>query len=112
MTAASLTLIAVYLAVLLVCVKPLGLYIANVMEGQPVAPLRIGARCEALIYRLCRIEPSAEMGWKEYSVALVVFNALGALAVYLLLPSSDSSPRTPAAGCWVRSASRASTCSS
>ncbi|HTT42340.1 MAG TPA: potassium-transporting ATPase subunit KdpA, partial [Steroidobacteraceae bacterium] len=64
MTAASLTLIAVYLAVLLVCVKPLGLYIANVMEGQPVAPLRIGARCEALIYRLCRIEPSAEMGWK------------------------------------------------
>ena len=84
MTAASLTLIAVYLAVLLLCVKPLGLYIANVMEGQPVAPLRIGARCEALIYRLCRIEPSAEMDWKEYAVALVVFNALGALAVYLL----------------------------
>ncbi|HYC10435.1 MAG TPA: potassium-transporting ATPase subunit KdpA [Steroidobacteraceae bacterium] len=84
MTAASLTLIAVYLAVLLACVKPLGLYMANVMEGRPVGPLRIAARCETLIYRLCRIEPSAEMDWKEYAVALVVFNALGALAVYLL----------------------------
>jgi potassium-transporting ATPase potassium-binding subunit len=84
MTSASLTLIAGFLALLLVCVKPLGLYIAHVMEGRPVVPQRIGARCEALIYRLCRIEPSTEMAWKEYAVALVVFNALGALAVYLL----------------------------
>jgi K+-transporting ATPase ATPase A chain len=84
MTAASLALIAIFLAVLLICVKPLGLYIANVMEGRPILPLRLGARVEALIYRLSGVDPAEEMGWKKYAIALVVFNGLGALAVYAL----------------------------
>ncbi|HWZ63241.1 MAG TPA: potassium-transporting ATPase subunit KdpA [Steroidobacteraceae bacterium] len=84
MTAASLLLIIVFLAVVLLCVKPLGLYMANVMEGRPIWPLRIGAPLERWIYRLCGINPAIEMGWKHYAVALLVFNTLGALAVYLL----------------------------
>jgi potassium-transporting ATPase potassium-binding subunit len=82
MTGQSLGLLALYLAVALLLVKPLGLYIANVMEGRPIWPLRVGARLEALIYRLCGIDPGAEMGWKHYAIALLVFNALGALLVY------------------------------
>ena len=84
MTPASLALIAVFLAVTLLCVKPMGLYITNVMEGRPIWPLRIGARVEGLIYRWCGIDPAAEMGWKKYAIALLLFNALGALAVYAL----------------------------
>ena len=84
MTAASLALIVVYLAVALLCVKPVGLYITRVVEGRPIWPLRVGAPTEALIYRLCGIDPAAEMGWKKYAVALVLFNGLGALAVYVL----------------------------
>ena len=84
MTAASLALIVVYLAVALLCVKPVGLYITRVVEGRPIWPLRVGAPAEALIYRLCGIDPAAEMGWKKYAVALVLFNCLGALAVYVL----------------------------
>jgi K+-transporting ATPase ATPase A chain len=84
MTAASLALIVVYLAVALLCVKPVGLYITRVVEGRPIWPLRVSAPAEALIYRLCGIDPAAEMGWKQYAVALVLFNCLGALAVYVL----------------------------
>ena len=84
MTSASLALIAVYLAVALLCVKPVGLYISHVMEGRPIWPLRIGAPAERLIYRLCGVDPAAEMGWKKYAIALVLFNCLGALAMYLL----------------------------
>ncbi len=84
MTSASLALIAVYLAVALLCVKPVGLYISHVMEGRPIWPLRIGARAERLIYRLCGVDPAAEMGWKKYAIALLLFNGLGALAVYVL----------------------------
>jgi K+-transporting ATPase ATPase A chain len=84
MTAASLALIAVYLAVALLCVKPVGLYITKVMEGRPIWPLRAGARAEGLIYRLCGVDPATEMGWKKYAIALVLFNGLGALAVYVL----------------------------
>ena len=43
MTASSVALLAVLLGALLLCVKPLGLYIANVMEGRPIWPLRAGA---------------------------------------------------------------------
>lgn len=84
MTPASLALITVYLLVLLLLVKPLGVYIANVMEGQLIWPLRIGARLEALIYRSSGIDPNEQMGWKRYTLALLVFNSIGALAVYAL----------------------------
>jgi K+-transporting ATPase ATPase A chain len=84
MASGSITFIVVFLLLLLLSVKPFGLYMANVMEGRPIWPLRAGARFEGLIYRLCGIDPAAQMGWKKYTVALIVFNALGALAVYAL----------------------------
>jgi potassium-transporting ATPase potassium-binding subunit len=84
MTAASQILIIVYLAVALLCVKPLGLYMANVMEGRPIWPLRVAAPLERWIYRRCGINPAVEMGWKTYTGALLMFNTLGALAVYAL----------------------------
>jgi len=82
MTFPTLTLIAVFLAVALLLVKPVGLYMANVMEGRPIWPLRIGAPLERLIYRLCGTDPGTEMSWKGYAIALIVFNAIGALFVY------------------------------
>ncbi|MGH8264236.1 MAG: potassium-transporting ATPase subunit KdpA, partial [Steroidobacteraceae bacterium] len=84
MPAATVTLIVVLLGVLLVCVKPVGLYIANVMEGRSIWPLRIGAPVERFIHRLSGIDATAEMGWKRYALALLLFNGLGALLVYLL----------------------------
>jgi len=82
MMSSTLALIVVYLVVALLLVKPLGLYIANVMEGRPIWPLRIGAPLERSIYRLCGTEPAHEMGWKGYSIALIAFNGIGALALY------------------------------
>jgi K+-transporting ATPase ATPase A chain len=84
MASGSIAFIVVFFLVLLASVKPFGLYMANVMEGRPIWPLRVGARFEGLIYRLCGIDPAAQMGWKKYAVALIVFNTLGALAVYAL----------------------------
>jgi potassium-transporting ATPase potassium-binding subunit len=84
MTPASLALIATYLIVMLALVKPIGLYIANVMEGRPIWPLRAGAGVERLIYRLSGVDAGAEMGWRRYTIALLLFNAVGALAVYAL----------------------------
>src|SRR5690349_7813875 len=84
MTPQSLLLIAVFLAVALICVKPLGLYIANVMDGKRTWALRVGGRVEGLIYRLGGVDASAEMGWKQYAIALLIFNALGGLLVYAL----------------------------
>jgi len=84
MTAAGPALFVIFLLLVLAAVKPLGLYMANVFEGRPIWPLRLGAPLERAVYRLCGIEPAREMGWKEYAVALLLFNALGGLALYLL----------------------------
>ncbi len=82
MAAPSLALITALMIVILLCVKPLGLYMASVMEGKPIWPVRVGAGFEALIYRVCGIDPGVEAGWKHYAIALLVFNGLGALLVY------------------------------
>jgi len=84
MTAATWTLIVGFLLLLLGCVKPLGLYMAGVFEGRPLAVLRVAAPLERSIYRLCSVDPAREMGWKEYAVGLLLLNALGALVLYAL----------------------------
>jgi potassium-transporting ATPase potassium-binding subunit len=84
MTGAALALFVGFLLLVLAAVKPLGLYMAHVFEGRPIWPVRLGAPLERAIHRLCGVEPTREMGWKEYAVGLLLFNALGALAVYLL----------------------------
>src|SRR5882757_8523940 len=84
MAPGSIAFIVVFFLLLLLSVKPFGLYMANVMEGRPIWPLRLGAGFERLIYKLCGIDPAAQMSWKKYAVALIAFNALGALLVYTL----------------------------
>jgi potassium-transporting ATPase potassium-binding subunit len=82
MTSSSAALIAVFLLVVLVCTKPLGLYMAHVLEGRAIWPLRVGGAIERLFYRASGVDASREMNWKEYAIALLVFNTLGLFAVY------------------------------
>ena len=80
----GVTMVLGFLLVLLACVKPLGLYMANVFDGRPIWPLRAGAPLERWTYRLCGVDPQREMGWQQYAAGLLLFNLLGALAVYAL----------------------------
>ncbi len=75
-------LLIAFLVVLVLCVKPFGSYMADVMEGRSHFALRAGARIEALLYRLCGIDSSEEMSWKQYAIALLLFNVLGAVIIY------------------------------
>ncbi|HLK70368.1 MAG TPA: potassium-transporting ATPase subunit KdpA, partial [Steroidobacteraceae bacterium] len=84
MTAATAALIVCFLALTLACVKPLGLYMANVFEGRQIRALRAGAPLERWAYRLCGVDAQREMSWQQYTIGLLVFNAVGALAVYAL----------------------------
>ena len=83
MTPHAWLLLGLFLLVLLALIKPLGVYIANVMEGRSRAS-RVGGPIEAVLYRLCGVRESEEMGWLPYALALLLFNGLGVLAVYAL----------------------------
>jgi K+-transporting ATPase ATPase A chain len=75
-------LLLTFLGVLLLCTKPLGSYIADVMDGRANFALRAGSRVEGGLYRLCGIHSGEEMSWQQYAIALLLFNVLGALIVY------------------------------
>ena len=75
-------MLAAFLAVVVLCVKPFGSYMADVMQGRPNLLSRAGARIEGVLYRLCGIDSAEEMSWTQYAIALLIFNVLGAVLVY------------------------------
>lgn len=100
MSAASLMLLVVFAALLLLSVKPLGNYIAQVMEGPVIngkgnLAVRIGAPLEAALYRLAGIDAKREMAWPQYALATLLFSALGVLVVYLAQRMQQWLPLNP-----------------
>ena len=85
----------VYLGVLVALVKPLGTYMARVYEAKPCGLDRWLGWCERGIYRVAGIDPAQEMSWRQYSVALLAFNALGFVALYALLRVQGKLPLNP-----------------
>jgi K+-transporting ATPase ATPase A chain len=97
MTAQSLALLVVFLAVLLVLAYPMGLYLAKIGEGAPIPGLGWMVKVENFLYRLSGITAQSAMGWKTYAIALLVFNALGAIAVYAVQRMQAWLPLNPQA---------------
>ena len=95
MTSNGLFQIAFYVVTLLVLAKPLGWYMARVYEGESVGLNRLLAPVETLIYRLSGVNPKEEMRWTDYAIGLLVFNLLGALAVFALQRLQASLPFNP-----------------
>lgn len=91
MTGSDWIQISLYMAVLLVLVKPLGSYMAWVYGG------RWESAPERWIYRLAGIARPAPMRWTAYAGALLASNAVGFLLVYLLLRSQQWLPWNPQA---------------
>ncbi len=73
-----------FLAVLLLLVKPLGIYMARIYEGKPAGLNVWFGWLEKLIYRASGVFPQKEMGWKGYAAAVMLFNVIGIVVVYLL----------------------------
>src|SRR5262245_24055814 len=95
MTANGILQLVFYVVVLLVLAKPLGAYMARVYEGRQIALDRVIGWLERLIYRAGGIKPGDEMGWKGYAAAMLAFNFLGLLAVYVLQRLQGGLPLNP-----------------
>ena len=76
-------LLGLFLLVLFALIKPLGIYIADIMEGRSPA-LRFGGPIESMIYRLSGVHKENEMGWLNYALAILLFNGLGVITVFIL----------------------------
>jgi K+-transporting ATPase ATPase A chain len=84
MTANGWVQVLLYVALLTALAPPLGAFIADALEGRRTW-LRPWLRgLERALYRFAGVDPDVEMSWKRYALAMLSFNLLGMLAVYLL----------------------------
>jgi potassium-transporting ATPase potassium-binding subunit len=71
-----------FLGVLAALGFPLGIYMTRIADAAPIGgPV---GRVERLMYRAAAVDPAAEMPWTRYATALLLFNALGVVVVYVL----------------------------
>ncbi len=89
--------LGLYLTALVLLVKPLGAYMAEVFAGKPTWLSSIGTPVERTLYRLSGINPDEDMSWKRYASAMLVFNLLGLLIVYILQRAQQWLPLNPQA---------------
>jgi K+-transporting ATPase ATPase A chain len=87
------SLLALFLVLLLALSWPLGIWLARLSSGK--LPRWMHA-VEAPLYRLAGTSPDKPMNWWQYALALLAFNALGVLAVYLLQRFQAVLPLNPA----------------
>src|SRR5215208_1899724 len=84
-----------YLVVLLALAKPLGSYMAKVYQGEHTFLDRVLGPVERLVYRLSSVNPEEDMNWKTYAIAVIVFNVLGLILLYLLQRLQSVLPLNP-----------------
>jgi len=87
--------LGLFLAVMLLLVKPLGAYMALVFGDETNRVRRIGAPIERFFYRVAGVKPDEDMSWKRYALTMLVFNVVGLLAVYLLQRTQQWLPLNP-----------------
>lgn len=93
MSSSAWGLLALFLTLLLIASWPLGIWVARLSSGRlPQWILRL----EAPLFRLAGTSSDQSMPWKQYAVALLAFNVLGFVVVYLLQRWQVVLPLNPA----------------
>ena len=86
---------ALYCVLLVGLGLPLGAYMARVYQGESKLANRVFGPIERLIYRIAGVRADEDMSWRRYAIAVMIFNLLGALVVYVLQRFQATLPLNP-----------------
>jgi K+-transporting ATPase ATPase A chain len=75
---------AIYSIVLLATVRPVGIYMARVFEGERTWLDPVLRPIERLLYKLCGVNAKKEMNWREYAFAMLGFSAISLLLTFAI----------------------------
>jgi len=88
--------LALFIGLVFLATKPLGLYLVRVLEAEgktcldrPLKPV------ERMFYRLLGVDPKSEQNWRQYTRSLVVFSLTGLLFSYAVLRLQHFLPLNP-----------------
>jgi K+-transporting ATPase ATPase A chain len=85
-----------YALVLVGLAWPLSAWLARVASPQFGQGSRFVQAVERPLWRIAGIDPAGGQRWPQYALALLLFNAIGVVAVYLLLRVQAGLPLNPA----------------
>ncbi|HEY5533056.1 MAG TPA: potassium-transporting ATPase subunit KdpA, partial [Candidatus Anoxymicrobiaceae bacterium] len=85
MASDAVTQSIIYILALVALAIPLGLYMAKVFSGEKTFLDRLLRPIERGIYRVAHVHEDREMNWKQYAIALILFNLVGLIFLYVLL---------------------------
>ncbi|PQQ27883.1 potassium-transporting ATPase subunit KdpA [Photorhabdus hindustanensis] len=96
MAASAFLLITSFLLILMVLAKPLGNVIANLIDGNIPRGL---TKTESNLWRCCGLQKPGgtvkEMNWRQYALAIIIFNLTGLLLLFTLLVTQHALPLNP-----------------
>ena len=87
--------IILFLAVFCIAIVPTGRYMFKIATGKKTIGDRAFSAVENSFYHICRIDPDKDMGWKEYTISLVLVNAMMVLLTFLVLLIQGFLPFNP-----------------
>jgi len=76
--------IILYLVILVLLAKPLGAFMARVINGERNILSPVMAPVERFTYRMLGTKSDEEMNWKQYAIAVVLFALLGVVTLYII----------------------------
>jgi potassium-transporting ATPase potassium-binding subunit len=87
--------IAVFLALVLLVTKPMGVFITRVFNRERTFLDPALRPVERVIYRLTGVDENHEMRWTEYAASMLLFSLVSMLLLYLLLRVQQWLPLNP-----------------
>jgi K+-transporting ATPase ATPase A chain len=87
--------IAVFLALVIVTVKPLGVFMTHLFSGGRTFLSPVLGPFERAFYRVAGVDPAREQSWVTYAIAMLLFNAGGFALTYLILRTQHLLPWNP-----------------
>ena len=76
--------IGLYLLVILLITKPIGVFIARVFNREKTFLDRLLRPLERLVYRATGVDETREMRWTEYAIAMLLFSGVSMAVLYFL----------------------------
>jgi potassium-transporting ATPase potassium-binding subunit len=87
---------AVFLGGLALLTKPVGLYLAGILDGDGQAPFSKAFQpIERLFFRILRVDPTRDQDWRAYTASLLIFSGLGFAFTFAVLRLQKILPLNP-----------------
>ena len=87
--------VTIFLVLLLLLTKPMGLYLTHVFAGERTWLTPALRPVERLFYKLCGVNPDEEQKWTGYVISMLLFSVAGMLLLYLFERTQQWLPLNP-----------------